>query len=394
MRVLIDARPTIGLGGVSRVAQALIAAYAERFPQTELILATTGWKTPQLDSGFKKTNCRRVHLQIPNKLWSLNCMLGMTSLDSAVEKRLGKIDAVFLPNLGFVSRLKQPYTLLLHDLSFLIEPRWFSRKMCLWHHAVHAKQLIKNAAHLLSVSETTKQDTIRLLKIPAEKISVIPLGSTLKTSIKQKNPSCFPKSARDFGASARSPICHLEHNATDLSAPSDSAQDNILKENLPDRYVLLLGGDDPRKNAATGFEAVRLLKKDPLWHDLTVIIVSSKQIHFQESWIQQITKPSDQELASLYQRAAIFLYPSWYEGYGLPLHEAAHYGTPRIASTAGALPETAPPGTIFADPTKPHHWAEALVCTLTTPRSPTPMETFNWNRAVEILQETLQRIAS
>lgn len=349
MRLLVDARPLIDAnGGVGRVARSLIDAYADRFPDDELILVTTGFYTPQATFCATRPNCRRVHLRIPNKLWSLLSFLKLVSLDQEIEKRTGPIDAIFLPNLGFTGRLKKPYLLLIHDLSFLIEPRWFSCKMRWWHRAVRAQETIHAAAHLLAVSETTKQDAIKILSLSPERISVLPLGTTLST-----------------------------------------APDSLVSPFK--RYVLALGANDPRKNASTAIEAVRVLRQEQPFKDIELVLVGAASFKDNDPWIHSIEHPSDPELASLYQHACAFLYPSWYEGYGLPLHEAASFGTPCISSTAGALPETAPLGTLFADPGKPHHWVQALREILARPHLTTTsaITTENWSSPAEKLRTAL-----
>lgn len=347
MHWLIDARPLAdpAQGGVSRVTRGLIEAFIRLGKKDEITLVTTGAKHHGLNLPHEAA-CRHIHFRVPNKLWSIGGIAGIISLDREVERRVGKIDAAFLPNLGFVGRAQsRPYILLLHDLSFLIEPRWFSLKTRLWHKAVSAKRLIRQAAHLLAVSEKTRQDTVRLLNIPAERITVIPIGQTL--NLPDIPPSIF----------------HLPHSS---------------------KYVLAMGGNDPRKNTRTAERAVEILRREPAFTDLRLIIVG-----------RDIVRPSDIELAGLYKDAAAFLYPSWYEGYGLPLHEAAAFGTPCLASTAGALPETAPTGTIFADPAKPHHWVEALRIALSSPRpNPLQPDPQAWILAAEILRDKLDRIAN
>ncbi|MBI4138709.1 glycosyltransferase family 4 protein [Candidatus Uhrbacteria bacterium] len=360
MRWLVDARSMVDPsgGGVSRVGRGLIEAFIAVAANDAIVLATTGWaasspatalntigKRDPASCGDKQQAARdaRVHIYIPNKLWSAACLSGLTSLDRVVEKRAGKIGSVFLPNIGFVGPMKRPYVLLLHDLSFLIEPEWFPRKMRWWHRAVGAAKLIRGAAHLLAVSETTKRDAVRLLGIPPERITVLPIGPTLiplPTGLPAYRPTASP-------------------------------------------YILALGWGDPRKNTATAIAAVDGLRRDPAFSDLQLIIVG-----------RDVVRPSDTELASLYANAAAFLYPSWYEGYGLPLHEAASFGTPCVASTAGALTETAPPGTFFADPAKPHHWVEALRIALTFPR-PVPIDPNPdaWLHAAKILHTTLDSVA-
>jgi len=357
MRLLVDARPIIdpARGGVGRVALALVNAYAETFAEDQIVCVTTGSMRPELPKTLAdRKNVTHLHIRIPNKLWSTLCILGFVSLTREAERRVGKIDAAFFPNLGFIGRDEQGghigpplrRTLLLHDLSFLIEPRWFTWKQRLWHRALRADRMIRSFPHLLAVSETTKRDAIRLLNIPEERITVIPIGPTL------------------VGAQFIAPIRHV-------GMPTEGVMNHA-----PTRYILALGGDDPRKNIATAKVAVALLREDTMFKDIELLIPD--------------TRPTDEELASLYQNAAAFLYPSWYEGYGLPLHEAAQFGTPCIASTSGALPETAPPGTLFANPAKPHHWVEALRIALTSPRPvPTTLNPSLWTQAAKILKSTI-----
>lgn len=359
MRIIVDARPfALPLqGGVGRVAQRLIRAYALEFPQDELVLATTGWIEPELPDDLRLPNVRRCHLKIPNKLWSALAMLGAVSLARAVEKKTGTAEVFFMPNLGFVGRLPRGMRsiLLLHDLSFLIEPRWFTRKDRLWHRAVGAKRLIRKAARLLAVSETTKQDAQRLLGVEENKIKVIQMGTTLDVNGETREPRC-----------AR-------------------------------RYLLALGLGDPRKNATTAIEAVKILRQEKGFEDIELMLVGAcatrpGRMACAPTWIHPIARPSDAKLAALYSSAAIFLYPSWYEGYGLPLHEAARYGTPCIASTSGALPETAPPGTILANPAKPQHWVQAIKLTLTQPK-PALSPSVSWENAAKELNRVLRERA-
>jgi glycosyltransferase involved in cell wall biosynthesis len=181
MKLLIDARPLtdIASGGVARLSRHLVSAYAQVFPDDELILATTGSVKPDLPETLQRPNVRHLHLSVPNKLWSASSAAGAVSFTKEFEKRAGKVDATFLPNLGFVGTLKKPTSLLLHDLSFLIEPRWFNWKQRAWHRAVRATKLIKNVDQLFAVSKRTKQDAIDILGIPEERITVIPIGPTL-----------------------------------------------------------------------------------------------------------------------------------------------------------------------------------------------------------------------
>ena len=345
MRLLIDARPIVDAphGGVGRVAHELIRAYAQAFPDDELVCATTGVVKTALPNDLAAfANIKRVHLNIPNKVWSLGCMTGLMSLDRSIQRISGPCDAAFFPNIGFFGRPSLPHAILLHDLSFLIEPNWFTTKQRLWHQAVQASSSIKRATHLFAVSNKTARDAHDLLGIPPERITVLPFGPTLDVR-------------------------------SDRSA--------TLPFSLPTRFVLALGAGDRRKNAATAIDAVRSLRLSDDHRDLELVLVGRTESEPKETWIHAVQDLSDETLSHLYDRAAIFIYPSWYEGYGLPLHEAAAHGTPRIASITGALPETAPMGTLFADPAKPQQWAEAVKLALKQPRTVMSQDPNGWKEA-------------
>ena len=187
MHWIIDARTAIaGLhGGVSRVSTSLCDAIVKTTSDSEITCVTTGRKKPERGTAALQT--KHLHIPYPNKLWSSGSFFRTSSLTKSVERRVGSCDAAFFPNIGFTGHITVPYALLLHDISFLIEPMWFSRRMRLWHRAVRARQMITNADHLFAVSETTKIDAINLLKIPSKNITVLPIGLTL-----QGNPSVSP----------------------------------------------------------------------------------------------------------------------------------------------------------------------------------------------------------
>jgi glycosyltransferase involved in cell wall biosynthesis len=323
MNILFDGRALAdpNSGGVKRVNAGILEAL--RTQGAAITVATTGASKPKISDE---------HLGLPTKLLSAAIWLHITSFDRLFNK---KSDLLFLPNIGWVGSPKIPYALVVHDLSFLIEPRWFSWKSRLWHRVVGAARQIKNARILFAVSETTKRDLIRLLQIPGERIVVIPLG--LDSSFQSPTP----------------------------------ASSSIQK-----KFLLALGANDPRKNAALS----KVVAKQTGLELKLIGDASQERVH-------------DEELDQLYAQAAAFLYPSWYEGFGLPLHEAARHGTPCIASTAGALPETAPEGTIFASPSKPQHWIEAVHTILNHPSMHRTKTGINsWNPAAQIIIHHLARL--
>ena len=349
--ILVDARPLTDpvAGGVTRVAEGLLPALVATMPEHRFVFATTGASRRALND--QRISITR-HLFLPNKCVSLLTWLGVTSFDRLIMRE--RPDALLLPNIGFIGRPNVPYALIVHDLSFVIEPLWYARKARWWHKAVHASRLICEATLLIAVSERTKQDVIERLGVAPEKIVVIPLGLDVHVAQTKSQPSSWiiPRMKRS---------------------------------------VLALGGSHPRKNIRCIIETIRALRKEPGYHDLGLVLTGTHRDKTYPSFVTALQRPSNNALASLMQEAAAFLYPSWYEGYGLPLHEAARFGTPCIASASSCFPETAPTGTLLCSPAKPHEWVTALRMVLAAPdRFCTRTTLGNWETAAAVVAQALK----
>ncbi|MFA5129865.1 MAG: glycosyltransferase [Patescibacteria group bacterium] len=395
MNVLVDARPLVDAD--SRGVAAVVFDWLQRIvDQTEVnfVFVTTGWNIPKLPDPFRThPRVTHAHIRMPNKLWSGLSMLNLVSLDRVTTKKTGlAFDKLLIGNLGFTGRITIPYTLFLHDLSFLIEPSWFSFKSRLWHRAVHCKRLICRADTLICVSEVTKRDVKRMIRAWG-----VGRGAWEEKKIRIFTPRIRPTELLDS---------EFLHHAP---RPTPHAP-----------FILAMGGGNTRKNIRTAILAVEQLRKETKYANLKLVIVGapkrecrseervspvasldsvasakesakgegarSEFIFDARDFIHSLLAPrspacnaslisacvagrsllapfshiTDLDLDTLYATASCFLYPSWYEGYGLPLHEAARFGCPCIASSTGALPETAPTGTLFVPPSKPQLWVGAL----------------------------------
>ncbi len=326
--ILIDARSIADPQGrgVGRAAEYWLKDMT-RAQNADYICLTTGWHPSSKVQNFcSKNNFEYHHLKIPNKVWTLLTMLHLTSLQKYGLKKFKTLDLILLPNIGFTGSLTIPYYLLLHDCSFVIEPRWFKWKMRLWHRLIPVNNLIQKAKRVYCVSEQTQKDASRLYNLAPEKLFLASPMSHCINECLEKKPAWLPLTA--------------------------------------ERFVLLMGGSDPRKNIFTALKAVSLYNIQQPNKSLVPIVLGGKpHAAFGSCSLPSVVAPhhiTDSELIYLYKHAKALLYPSWYEGYGLPLQEIQPYNKLCIASTAGALPETAPPGTIFCHPAKPHEWLEAL----------------------------------
>jgi len=298
-----------------------------RNDKEEVVCVTTGLRpSPAVQDFCEQNKYKYLHLRIPNKLWTLFALMRIVSLSRVAEKRVGKIDLVLLPNIGFIGHMHRPYHLLVHDLSFLIEPRWFSIKRRFWHKLLPVKRLIEQATHLDCVSEQTRHDVIKLFNVNSDNTTVIPPMNFGITASYDRRPQWLPNEVK--------------------------------------RFALLLGGADPRKNVHTGLQAVSTFNMQHSTFNLTPVVLGGKvKCDDKDCPFKYIQAPDlidDVELRFLYKYCTMLIYPSWYEGFGLPLHEATQFHAPCIASTAGALPQTAPRGTLFCHPAKVNEWVMAI----------------------------------
>lgn len=222
-----------------------------------------------------------------------------------------------------------------HDLNFLLYPQFLTAESRRYYNAQIARA-VRTADHIAADSYATKLDLIKLLNVPDDKISVVWLA-----------PS-------------------------DLYGPIvPAATDEVRRRlQLPDRFILYAGTLEPRKNVAGLLRAYRLLL-DRGERRADLVLAGSRGWLFDETRalidelrladrVHWIDSPPDRDLAALYQLAAAFALPSYYEGFGLTLLEAMACGAPTIISDRGSLPEIAGGASLIIDPDDAAELAEAL----------------------------------
>jgi glycosyltransferase involved in cell wall biosynthesis len=323
MNILFDGRALQSgiTSGVPRVAGWLLRELSSK-SEHRVTVFTTGWsrvRVPALDG----LSVRHVHLRIPNKLLHLSLfLLGAPKLDRLVSRQTGEAyDAVFLPNLHFFSA-SAPHALLVHDLSFLVLPSFFSRFERFVHTLKRPLRLMQRATWLFAVSESTRWDVMRF---------------TLR-----EDSYVIDISACETG--------------TDSPAPFSGER----------RDIIFISTTEPRKNlesAIAGF----LAWENPEHHRLLIIGAITRngrdiQRQFRGAknviWLGAI---GDATRSTLLARAKALLYPSKFEGFGLPLVEAQRFGTPIITSQVTSMPEVAP-SAVLIDPHRPDTITAALDC--------------------------------
>lgn len=282
-----------------------------------------------------------------------------------IERLVGGIDAVYLPNLNFVATEK-PAVVTVHDLSFVRYPRFFTPKQRLWHSLVGARRTLRRAAAIIAVSEHTKRDIIEIFGVPEDRVNVASPGI---------DPRYRPQSPEEI-ARVRS-----KHG---LTAP----------------FYLFLGSLEPRKNieaiiaaherSATDADLVIAGGKGWLYDGIFRRAAASKK----RDRIRFLGYVADADKPGLYAAALALVYPSFYEGFGMPPAEAMAVGTPVVASRAASLSEVVADAGLLVDPYDHGELADAMdaiarepaLAALLRERGLERAKRFSWDASAAVLE--------
>jgi glycosyltransferase involved in cell wall biosynthesis len=235
------------------------------------------------------------------------------------------------------TRIKSVVTI--HDLIFKIYPGTYplaDRSI----YDLKCRYACRHADRIVAISASTKQDIVRFYRVDPARIEVIPPAG---------NPRFF----------------HLP--------PVESLDRTLQRHALPAQFLLYVGSVIERKNLLGVVEAYRHLPRD-LW--LPLLVAGKGKAYKQkvqaavrqaglEPYVLWIEDAPDDELQALYRKASILIYPSFYEGFGLPVTEALLSGTPVITSNVSSLPEAGGPGSWYVDPHRPEAIAAGIERILT-----------------------------
>jgi glycosyltransferase involved in cell wall biosynthesis len=208
----------------------------------------------------------------------------------------------------------------IHDLIFVRYPQYYSffdRKIHFW----KFKKAAAVADKIIAISEQTKRDIIQFLQVPESKIEVIYQG------------------------------CHKAFKEQQTPEQIQAAKD---KFKLPERFILNVGTIEDRKNLLNVVKAI----KDT---GILLVVVGKKTKYFQkienflkknkmEKQVSFLEGVSMDELAVIYKLADIFVYPSFFEGFGIPVIEALFSKTVVVTSNTSCLPEAGGKDSVYIDP--------------------------------------------
>jgi glycosyltransferase involved in cell wall biosynthesis len=334
MRIGIDARgigPALdGIGRYSRNLIAALAAIDERHDYVLLSRQTRYASTPW-GGNFHEVPWDVPPLSLRTALW--------------LPWRLRGQEVQVFHSLFFIAPLygRPPLVVTVHDLMALTFPRFFSgRNVVLeqaasWFHRLFVPLSVKRAARVVAVSQHTAKDVQKYLDVPSERITV---------TYEAPEERFHPIPDRNQLAQFRQRL------------------------GLPEEFVLYVGNTKPYKNVPRLVEAFGWMKKKA--PNTLKLVIAGKEDRFRPQVCQKVAELglqehvmflshlSDVELPLLLNCAKVFVFPSLYEGFGLPVMEAMACGTPVVTSTAASLPEVAGEAALLVDPLDVESIAEAI----------------------------------
>jgi glycosyltransferase involved in cell wall biosynthesis len=290
-----------------------------------------------------------------------------------VSLRRERIDLFHSPHYVLPPLINCRSVVTIHDCIHLMFPQYQPNRLA----HLYARLQMWTAAHrsdrVLTVSETSKQDILRRFRIPADKVTVVYNAIDERLTV--------PPTAED-----------IEH-----------VRDRYQ---LKDPFVLYVGNIKPHKNIERLIEAFRELRREAQFESLKLVIIGDEISRYQglrravhqhklHKHVRFLGFVPPDTLGVLYRVARVFVFPSLYEGFGLPPLEAMYLGTPVVTSNVSSLPEVVGDAAILVDPYSPASIAEGMRKALTDESLRASLRVsgmarareFSWARSVEQIHQ-------
>lgn len=278
-----------------------------------------------------------------------------------------------LHSMAFVTPLvvSCPTVVTVYDLSFKHYPETFPRGQR-WYLQSQTARSVRQARRVITISESGRQDVHRFFNVPLEQIDVV-----------------YPGVGDEF-----------------RPFPPAVVQQFCQQKGLPDRFILHVGTLQPRKNIPILLEALARLNRP----DISLVLVGGKGWLFEEIFarVERLGLQAQviftgyvpaEELPLWYNAASLLLFPSLYEGFGMPIVEAMACGTPVIAAATSSIPEAVGEAGLLFAPQAAEELVERLMAVLQSPglaetlreKGLQQAKIFSWEGAGRQTAETYRR---
>jgi glycosyltransferase involved in cell wall biosynthesis len=289
-----------------------------------------------------------------------------------------RVDLFHAPHYVVSPLTRCPFVVTIHDCIHLRFPQYLPNQMAYHYARTMLRSSARRSRRVLTVSQASKQDIVQLLQVPEAKVEVIPNA--------------------------------LDERLATPPTPEDIARVRERYQ-LQAPFILYTGNIKPHKNVDRLIEAYAVLRRRGVTEAKLLIIgddiskypnlrrlVHRHQIHPHVRFLGFV---SDDMLAILYRLATVFVFPSLYEGFGLPPLEAMAAGTPVITSNVSSLPEVVGDAAILIDPLDVDALAGAMARVIGDPslraslvaRGHERVKAFSWERSVTRIRDVYGEVA-
>lgn len=364
MRVVFNAMQAGNRSGTGRYSTELLHALLDLSPRPDI---TVVWPSHVMTAGLEqRTTLLRYGANPVQRI--ITDQRGLATLLPFTP------DVLHYPaNFGPALR-RRGLVVTVHDLGFLRCPAWFPQDRA-WYYRLLAKRIAHTATRVIADSQATRDDLISLTRVPEDRIDVIPLG------------------------------------VSTLFRPQDAAAQTAARTRygLPEQYFLYVGTQEPRKNlprliaayarmaSATACDLVVAGREGWKVEAIRTAVADAgcaDRIHF-PGYVAQ------EALPAVLSAARAFVWPSLFEGFGLPPLEAMACGCPVLTSNTSSLPEVVGDAALLVDPEDTDAIAGALqqlaqddaCCSALRTRGLARAASFTWARTAQATFETYQHAA-
>jgi glycosyltransferase involved in cell wall biosynthesis len=275
---------------------------------------------------------------------------------------------------------RTPSVVTIHDCIHLRFPQYLPARGALAYARTQMGLAARRSTRILTVSEASKRDILEFFDVAPEKVTVI-------------------------------------HNAIDdrfaVAPPEEAVRRVRERYQLEGRFALYVGNVKPHKNVERLIDAFHLVRQQPGLEDLRLVVIGDELSKYASlrravhrynlhKYVRFLGFLPDDLLAIVYRLAAVFVFPSLYEGFGLPPLEAMASGTPVVTSNVSSLPEVTGDAALLVDPTRPDAIAHAIERIVTDPglaatlraRGLARATEFSWERSVRQVRDIYAEVAA
>jgi len=364
LRVGIDGRAfTSPAAGVRRYVSALVPALKAADPTLELVALGGDRDAVPADVAYVA------------EPWHPPTNLGWSAMGLPRAAARAPVDVIHAPAYTAPLWSSAPVVLTIHDVSYERHPEWYPYRRDALRRMFYRRSA-RTAARVLTDSEFSAGEIAAAYQIPRERITVAPLG------------------------------------VSDHFAPSDRPGET-LPAGITSPFLLHVGDLHERRNLPLIVQAMFEAQRRPGMPPLSLVLAGvDRGIGDRlRAYARELKSPdavvclgpvSDSQLLTLYRGAAALVYPSRYEGFGLPVLEAMACGTPVIASRAASIPEVLGDAGVLLDPDDEPGWADAIAALVNDEWQKGRMQKagltrakeFTWARTASITLDAYRQVAA